>query len=431
MRNILLRYFEDIPVTIGLLTLVLASNLIQYVAIDNAQSHAYIFPLYVLMLYFTIKWHESPKVKWAALIGLTIGIATICRPTEIIMLFIPLLWNTHTKTEGKNKWQLVKKYRHHICFVLLFGVLGIFPQLIYWKNVTGSFVYDVGSKWVFLTPFFRGLFGWERGWFIYTPIAIFFVLGLFFSKNFPFKKSVIVFCVLNIWIVISWFDWKYGATYSSRALTQSYGVFALPFTALIQRFYIKKGKFIILLLGLFLISVNLFQIKQYNATILHYDDMNRKYYAGIYLNNNPTPLTMSLLDSENILEDKKNYKEVEVVKSKENIEIIANQPNPKTIFEKKFQTQSVKWINIKCRLKVFEGFGSSYLEGNIIGKKKNEKTEIRIFSPISESGECNDYEFYCKIPEDISSEFVFQFKLTTLNNLKAEIESYSISTFEK
>jgi len=193
LRNILLRFYSDRVTSITLLFLCLASNFIQYVSIDGIQSHSYIFLLYVLVLYFTIKWHEKPKVKWAMLIGLTIGLATICRPTELIMLFIPLLWSTENKKQKALKWGMVKKNIKHLYWVVGFGLMGILPQIIYWKSITGSLIYDVGSSWRFLTPFFRVLFGFENGWFIYTPITIFFIVGFFFIRKFPFKRSVIVF----------------------------------------------------------------------------------------------------------------------------------------------------------------------------------------------------------------------------------------------
>jgi hypothetical protein len=99
----------------------------------------------------------------------------------------------------------------------------------------------MGSKWYFLFPFFRVLFGFENGWFVYTPITILFVLGFFFIKEYPFRKAVIAFCLLNIWIIISWSDWKYRGTYSTRALVQSYPVFAFPLTAIITKILSKNG----------------------------------------------------------------------------------------------------------------------------------------------------------------------------------------------
>ena len=134
LRNILLRYYSDRTTAVTLLFLTLATNLIQYISIDSAQSHAYRFPLYVLIIYATIKWHEEPRLKWAALIGLIIGIATISRPTEAIMLFIPLLWETQTKESKKLKWQKVKRFRKHVWIVLLFGMIGVFSPINLLEN---------------------------------------------------------------------------------------------------------------------------------------------------------------------------------------------------------------------------------------------------------------------------------------------------------
>src|SRR5205823_3004756 len=137
-------------VAVTLIMVCLATNFLQYAAVDNAQSHVYIFLLYVLVLFITLKWHQQPKVSWALLTGYLIGLATMSRPTEAIMLFIPLFWNTQTKEAAKEKWQLVKQNKLHILLAATGGFLGILPQIIYWKYVTGSFLYDVGSKWVFL-----------------------------------------------------------------------------------------------------------------------------------------------------------------------------------------------------------------------------------------------------------------------------------------
>lgn len=155
LRKILLIYFSDATTAITLLLVALATNIIQYVAIDNGASHGPIFPLYVLILYTTIKWHTKPGIFWAVAIGIIFGLTCISRPTEAVMLFIPLLWGTQTKESAKEKWALVKQYKNHIYFLLVATFIAVLPQLIYWKITTGGFIYDVGSKWKFLNPFFR------------------------------------------------------------------------------------------------------------------------------------------------------------------------------------------------------------------------------------------------------------------------------------
>lgn len=297
LRRFLLYYFSDRVTGLTLLLLVFASNAIQYFSVDSGMSHVYIFPLYAAMLLLTHHWHQ--KARWwnTIGIGLVFGTAVICRPTEAVMLFIPLLWNVTSFQALKKKMTSIQP--HHGILLILSVFLAMLPQFIYWKQSTGHWIYDVGSKWDFLTPHWQVLFGWEKGWFIYTPVALLMMAGLFLQPSSPFKLSVMVFIFLNIYILISWHIWRYGASYSCRAMVESYPVLAIPLAVVIHRLERKPWRWFLYGVGLYLIVLNLFQILQYNRGVLHYDDMNRRYYEAIYFNMHPSPLAMSLLDYPN------------------------------------------------------------------------------------------------------------------------------------
>lgn len=283
LRSVLLRWYHDHVVAFVLITSTLASNAIQYISVDGAQTHGYLFALYAFILWATVKWHEKPGIGYAALIGGIISLATFTRPTELIMLLIPLLWNTSTKEGARQKWALVRIHRKHILWILVTGVLIAAPQLIYWKLVTGSWIYELGSKWDFLNPHWRVLVGWEKGWFIYTPITVFFVIGLFFMNDMPWRKSMLTFTLLNIWIIIAWHDWRYGGSYSARALVQSYPVWALAFAALAEQIIATRWRWPFVAACTYLLVVNLWQIRQYNNGVIKYDGMTREEYQRVYL----------------------------------------------------------------------------------------------------------------------------------------------------
>lgn len=268
LRRILRYYFSEEVIALTILFLGLTSNLIQYTSIDGAMSHSYIFPLYAFLILQTIKWHEKPSWINAILIGATIGLATISRPTELIMLFIPLLWNTTEQQARKRKWEMVWNNKSHLIYCILGGLVAMLPQFIYWYHTTGSVIYDVGSKWYFLNPWFRVLFGPEKGWFLYTPVAILMVAGLFLMKGKSYKRSILTFTLLNIWIIISWSDWKYGASYSTRALVQSYPIFAFGLACAISWLWDKNKKLLLIALLLVLTVINFYQISTYNKGIL-------------------------------------------------------------------------------------------------------------------------------------------------------------------
>ena len=394
LRNILLRYYPDEVVALTLVLLFLASNAIEYISIEAGQSHGYIMLMYGLILWLSIKWHERPSRKRAILIGLVIGLATIMRPTELIIFLIPLLWNTDSKKAANAKWALVRKYKSHIGIMCLGAILGALPQIIYWMYVTGSPIQTIGSKWYFLNPYFRVIFGFQKGWFIYTPITIFFVLGLFFMKGKPFRKSVIWFCLLNIWIVISWSVWRYGGSYSTRALVQSYPVFALALAAVLTRILDSKFKPLFYVLAIYLTAVNLFQIWQYRQGILRHDEMNKAYYQAVYLDKNPTALDMSLLDG-----GQRNSFDCET-------HVYYNNVTPKRLVESgivfnKSEIDENEWVDIRLTLRSNDGFWKGYIIVSMVDKSGNEieSKKFRMFNHLTKHNKENRYHMQLKMPK--------------------------------
>jgi len=434
LRHLLLLYFSDLATAITIILLVLATNLPQYIAVESAMSHAYIFPLYALIIWLTIRWHKSPTPYSAFLIGLTIGLATISRPTELIMVFIPIFWNTQNKIVAKEKWQNVKKHLNQLYLALAGGFIGIAPQLIYWQIVTGFLIYDVGSKWYFLNPFFDVLIGWPQGWFIYTPITILFIFGLFFIKKFPFSKSFTIFILVNIWIIISWADWKYGASYSTRALVQSYPVMAFPFAALISQILKTKWKYALIPIGFYLIFVNLFQLKQYQNGILHHRDMNRKYYAAIYLDSNPTPLDMSLLYNPEKLKNPKEYQRISLYKSSETIDLFANNGNPIILDKTNFliDSQNFKkenWLYFQMDMSSHFGFWDSWIVCKISGDSLLKEVRYRIGNPLTIHDSINRYEFFVKIPETKIESLEYQLSIETDSYFTGKLRSLEVQFY--
>lgn len=402
LRKVLLKYYSESVTAITIIMIAFASNLIQYVSVDSAMSHSYIFPLYCLLLWWTIKWHDTFKWKYALGIGFVIGLATISRPTELIMIFIPLLWSLNNDSSWKSKWRKIKSLYPQVLICLFGGFIGILPQLIYWKHSTGSWIYDVGSKWYFLNPWWRVLVGFEKGWFIYTPIAIFMVLGLFFIKGKPFKRAITTFIILNIWIIISWSDWKYGASYSTRALSHSYPVFALVLAGFVDYFYHGYKRYIVLVVGAYLCVVNVVQIRQYNTSIFPYNDMNARYYASVYLDLNPSPLDYSLLDTDEIMPREYSKKPTKKTKRAQHENLNIDKGQSFSIAE--INLKGEHWLTSKSKLLSSYGIKNSKFiytafRNNSIIKTKYFRSDI----PFAKDGEMISYENHFKIPEGSDS----------------------------
>lgn len=429
LRHILLKYFEDKSVGISLILLMLASNAIQYIGIEAGQSHGYIFPLYVFILYFTIKWHENYSLKWMSLIGLTLGLAVISRPTELVMVLIPTLWDTNQGQ--KNKWAYLKMHPLQLIILAISGFVAVLPQLIYWKKVTGSWVYDVGSKWDFLSPHFRVLIGWEKGWMIYTPVAVFMLLGLWFLAKKPYKKAIIAFSLVNIYIIISWHIWRYGGSYSCRALVQSYPIWAFPLTALTSTLLKNKARYLFLLVSIYLLAVNLFQIKQYNRNILHYDDMNFAYYKAIYLNPSPSPKEMSLLDTKEIIRCENEF-EQKLLAKKSNL-FITNSTreilDSQTMIKSKLEVTSC-WLKISAKILVKQGYWGSYLQTTVIQDQTSKEEKVRLFNALCKEGNLNEYVYFIRLDARKQIESI-RTDLIGDANIEATLSEYTLELFSK
>jgi len=339
------------------------------------------------------------------------------------MLLIPLLWNKNNVQLWNEKWQKIKQQKTHLIVVFIGGFLGILPQLIYWKRITGSWIYDVGSKWDFLNPHFRVLVGWEKGWFIYTPVTMLFVIGLFFLKQKPFKTAIITFCILNIYIIISWHIWRYGGSYSTRALVQSYPVFAIPLAGIVDYIMSRKLKWVFIPLSIYLIIVNLFQLRQYNLGILHYDDMNRKYYSSIYLNPNPSALDMSLLDTKDFISNESGYNKKTIYEQQEKITLLPNS----TFFEdtiKLIQSNHQQYLKVNARINSYEHLWSNSLMATCILDNDTLIHSFRLMHPLAKVNLMNDYAFYIQLPST-STKAILSLKINS-TDYHGELESLKV-----
>lgn len=376
----------------------------QYVSVDSAMTHGFLFAVYALALYVIVRWHERPSLPTAFFLGLVIGLSCITRPTEGVMLFLALLW----MFEKQSKWSFFKQNPAYLGWAVAGGFLAILPQLLYWKAVTGNWIFDVGAKFLFFRPHWQVLFGWEKGWFIYTPVTVLMVAGLFFMRPYPFRKAVLSFAILNIWIVIAWSDWRYGASYSCRALVQSYPVMALPLAIIVQKMLQGRLKFAAWAGFGFLIYLNLFQIWQYNSGILHYNDMNRRYYQAIFLNPRPSPLDMSLLDTEEMIRNESDFREKNIFRSDSTFLINKAKQSKVTAFEAPlrqlagYESGKEQWLRVTAQVNSAWGAFDTWLVAEVVLSERRKRTACRMENGICVKQNWNTIEFYFRLPEEFA-----------------------------
>ncbi|NOY49306.1 MAG: hypothetical protein GXO88_01880, partial [Chlorobi bacterium] len=280
-------FFDDIIAAIVLLIIYFGTNFYSYTAFSAEMPHNYLFTLYVLIIWLTIRWHKTFSIKHLSLLAVCVGIATLARPTELISILIPLLWGCHDKLSCGRKVQLlISKRKQILVFVSILLSIGLI-QIIYWKIFSGKFIYysykNPGEGFEFLWPYtLKTLFSFRKGWFVYTPIMIFAVVGFIptFRKNKKVFFTLFSFFIINLWIVSSWSCWWYAQSMGQRALVQSYAVMAIPLGYFVSSIANRALwlKISLTLVMLFFIILNLFQAWQLRNNILSGDRMTFEYY---------------------------------------------------------------------------------------------------------------------------------------------------------
>lgn len=293
LRWSLLRFFDDVVVALVLILICFSTNMMAE-GFDRlvASPHALGFVAYSFVFFFTIKWHETPKPKYAFLLGISFALSTVVRASELICLLIPLLWNTSTLKELKIKLNMVwKEYKRHLLIMVLGAFLIFLPQMLYWKIHSGQFIFysyqNAGEGFDFFSPHTLSfLFSFRKGWFIYTPILVFAYLGFYFLYQ-NHKKiffPLMVFSILSLWIISSWSCWYYACSYGNRGIVQTYAVLLFPLSSFFQEIFLGKRivKYLVILLLLFFTSLNLFQYWQFKNYILECDRMTWTYYKNAF-----------------------------------------------------------------------------------------------------------------------------------------------------
>ncbi|MDF1672592.1 MAG: hypothetical protein P1U41_03755 [Vicingaceae bacterium] len=281
-----LYYIKEYIISISLLLIVFATNLLVYVVDSPSMSHIYSFFFITSFLYFSKKLFLTQQTKFFYLMSFVLGMVALIRPIDgLIILCLPFLAGNYItlKTTILN---LLKFKTVSISLITFFSILSL--HLIASYIQTGSFLIwsypDAGFN--FLNPeLFEVLFGFRKGLFIYTPIIFITFIGLLylFTRNkFAYGWLLIFFIVLT-YFISSWWMWYYGPSFSQRPFVEFYGLICIVLAILLNTISNKMVKSILIIsLSLFTI-LNLVQSYQFQKSIISSWNMNYEKYKYTFL----------------------------------------------------------------------------------------------------------------------------------------------------
>jgi hypothetical protein len=299
-RKTLLLFFNEWITAMTLLCILFATNLFYYTFRESEMPHGYLFFLFSLFIYHVVKWHSLNKIKHFYIFCFVAGFIALIRPTEILVMLIPLLYNVVNFKTFTEKIVTFLQLKWKLVIALLLFLTPIIPQLIYWKIHTGQYLffsYGNNEGFFFSDPqIYSVMLGWRKGWLIYSPLMIFSIIGLGIMF-FKWKKlffPIFLYLVINIYLISSWWDWGFGGAYGMRALVQSYAflviplafffdyIFKISWNKLFKRFAIS----VLFLLIFTFASLNIYQTFLFKCFYLPWDSMTKEIYFYTLFNKN-------------------------------------------------------------------------------------------------------------------------------------------------
>jgi len=298
LRKLLLSYFSELVTGITLIIIGMGTNLWYYSIEEVFMSHVFSFSLIACFLFHSLSVKSAYKgIFWWAVFGILIGLISLIRPTNVIVLLVPMLFKRNELVS------IIRENYSSIAISVLCAIAVWMPQIIYWKMITGDFFFfSYGEEgFNFMSPSIaKGLFGFRKGFFIYTPLMLLVLPGLWFVKQrIPtLFLPVLLFMMLNIYVMFSWWCWWYGGSFGSRPMIDSYALNAILIAVCIEgilnwKYWISIPLILVLFGG---IQLNRSQTQQYRWKVIHWDAMTKDAYFFTLLEDPEAPEVEGMLE---------------------------------------------------------------------------------------------------------------------------------------
>lgn len=295
-RKTLLYWFSEKVTAIVLLIIFFGSNLFCYTLINPELTHSILFFLISIFVFNVIKWHTYKKTHSFLIFSFILGLITIIRPTEISIGIFPLLIGTTSLMGVKEKFRCLIEMKYWLFIGVVLFFVPLFPQLLYWKIQSGQwlyFSYGTDEHFFWTEPqLINVLFSYRKGWLIYSPLMALSLFGfvLLFKKNRELFWGVLVYFLINLYLISTWWDWAFGGSFGMRALVHVGAVLIIPLACMIQWLMeINKNKIFISVCYIviaFFCSLNIFQSNLYKHGIISFDGMTKEAYWFTFLKKN-------------------------------------------------------------------------------------------------------------------------------------------------
>ena len=284
LRLTLRRHFSAAVTTATLGTLTFGTDLFHYMVFDGTFSHVYSFALMAALVELTDRWWTHPTRWHAATLGAVAALIVLARhPNAVLVLLVPL-WCVE---EPGALW----RRRRDLLVMTAVGVACVAPQFAYYRWASGHWLANsyglTGAHFSFLSPHLFGVLASpQRGLFFWAPVLVLCVAGAFMTRGWARERlpAVVAVLAINAWMIASWSDWEYGASFGHRAFVDSFPAIAVLLASFFA--WASRRPLVALAAGVFAslaIALSLAQMIQYWMLIWPARDLTWERYRALFL----------------------------------------------------------------------------------------------------------------------------------------------------
>lgn len=285
---ILSRYFSSLVVLSTIILLFLGTNIFFYSVLQAGVTHNYLLFIFCLMLLFLDNWCRGKGWQYFAYACACVGFSALIRPTEVLTGLVPIGFLFQGWKNVGFRFSQLSHYVKELAGGLVAFLIFIFPIFLFWKFATGSWIaYTYEQEGFYFdrpSQIWYGLFGFRKGWFVYTPMAALAMSGLFLLyRDQRFKgtfSAILWYLPFNIFIVLSWYCWWYGGCFGQRAFIPVFGLLAFPLALVLEK--AVRARIFVYTCAISFLVLNIFQSFQYQRQIIHMDAMTLSSYAYVF-----------------------------------------------------------------------------------------------------------------------------------------------------
>lgn len=285
LRRLKLDYFSCYVVVISL---AVATNVSFYIYGDVPYSHIFSFAAINLCLLQGVKWKQENRNRNLILFAFFLGLSFIIRPTNLLIVFlVPFFFANFKELLDRLKSLFIKQWKGLLTACVCFFIPVLIQVYAFYLQMgevrLNSYSNEGFSNWN--SPYMiEALFGFRKGVFVYSPFLLLLIPGLIlmYFKNKRLFAGILIFGLLAVYALSSWWCWWYGGSLGYRPMVDFYGVLVIPIAFLIHyaSWFWRVFILIFIVFTAFVYQTYEFQFKK---KIIHYDYMNYPMWKKVFL----------------------------------------------------------------------------------------------------------------------------------------------------